>query len=81
MIFLAGVSRELAPLGAGFLVIGMIGLFIPTIAVQVRRFHDQGKSGWFALFNLIPYVGVVVVTIFMLLEGTKGDNKYGPDPV
>ena len=62
------------------LVLGALGFFIPSLAVQVRRFHDQDKSGWFALFNLIPYVGVLIVLILMLIDGTPGDNRFGPDP-
>lgn len=62
------------------LAIATLGLFIPHLAVQVRRFHDQDKSGWFALLNLIPYVGPLVAYIFMFLPGTAGDNRYGPDP-
>jgi len=62
------------------IVLGLIGLFIPQLAVQARRFHDQDRSGWLVLINLIPYVGAVAVLIVMLLEGTKGENRFGPDP-
>lgn len=61
--------------------IALLGLTIPLIAVQVRRFHDQDKSGLLALINLIPYAGAIVVLVFMLLEGTPGENKFGPDPL
>ena len=57
-----------------------IALVIPSVAVQVRRFHDQDKSGWFALLGLIPYVGGLIILVFMLIEGTGGPNEYGPDP-
>lgn len=57
-----------------------LGLIIPNIAVTVRRFHDQDKSGWFILLNFIPYVGGLVVLVFMCLEGTRGANRYGDDP-
>ncbi len=57
-----------------------LALLIPSIAVQVRRFHDQDKSGWFVLLNLIPYIGGIIVLVFMCLEGTRGPNRYGPDP-
>lgn len=67
-------------LGLGLLALGFLGALIPLIAVQVRRFHDQGKSGWFALLNLIPYIGILVILIFMLTEGEVGDNQFGPDP-
>ena len=57
-----------------------LATFIPNLAVQVRRFHDQDKSGWLVLLNLIPYLGSLIVLIFMLLDGTSGPNQYGPDP-
>lgn len=64
----------------GLLVLAFVGLFVPLLAVQVRRFHDQDRSGWLVLLNLIPYIGFVIVFIMMLLEGTRGDNRFGPDP-
>ena len=57
-----------------------LGILIPSIAVQVRRFHDQGKSGWFVLLGFIPLVGGLIVLVFMCLEGDQGPNEYGPDP-
>lgn len=56
-----------------------IGTFIPAIAVQVRRFHDQDKTGWLWLLNFVPFGGFVVL-VFMCIEGTPGENRYGPDP-
>jgi uncharacterized membrane protein YhaH (DUF805 family) len=50
-----------------------LAIIIPTIAVGVRRMHDTEHSGWWLL---VPIVNLV----FALTEGTKGDNKYGPDP-
>jgi uncharacterized membrane protein YhaH (DUF805 family) len=74
------ITGTIAPmclvLGALFL----LGSLIPMIAVTVRRFHDQDKTGWFYLMNFIPYVGGLVVFIFMCIEGTVGSNQYGPDP-
>ncbi len=63
-------------------VLGLVylAILIPAIAVQVRRFHDQDKSGWFVLMNFIPYVGGIIVLVFMCLEGTRGANRFGPDP-
>ncbi|QJQ33412.1 DUF805 domain-containing protein [Sphingomonas lacunae] len=58
----------------------LLACIVPGIAVQVRRFHDQDKSGWFVLLGFIPIVGGLIVLIFMFLEGTKGPNQYGPDP-
>lgn len=63
-----------------FAIVALGGL-VPFIAVQVRRFHDQNRSGLLALANLIPYVGGIGVYICMLIPGTDGDNQYGPDPL
>lgn len=68
--------------GPFMIIIGLFALavFVPALAVQVRRFHDQDKSGWFVLLNFIPYVGGLIVLVFMFLEGTRGPNRFGPDP-
>ena len=70
------VAGAYGPLTAIFL----LGIIVPSIAVQVRRFHDQDKSGWFVLLALIPFLGGLIVLVFMCLEGTKGPNRFGPDP-
>jgi uncharacterized membrane protein YhaH (DUF805 family) len=67
-------------LGAGLLVIYALAILVPSLAVQVRRFHDQDKSGWFILLGFIPAVGGLIVLVFMCLPGTPGSNQYGPDP-
>ncbi len=77
------VDAEPSPLfWVGFSVAGIFWLasLVPSIAVTVRRFHDQDKSGWLYLLNFIPYIGGLVVLVFMCLEGTRGPNQYGPDP-
>jgi len=58
----------------------MLGLFIPSLAVSVRRLHDTNRSGWWVLIAFIPFLGALVLLVFMLLAGTAGDNRFGPDP-
>jgi uncharacterized membrane protein YhaH (DUF805 family) len=53
---------------------------IPTMAVSVRRLHDTERSGWFLLLSLIPLIGPIVLLVFYAVEGTPGQNSYGPDP-
>ena len=62
------------------LVIFAIASFVPSLAVQIRRLHDQDKSGWFWLINFIPYVGGIIFLVLMCLSGTKGPNRFGDDP-
>ena len=68
--------------GTGGLVQNLFTLFsfIPSLAVSVRRLHDQDRSGWLLLLVLIPVLGWFALLVLMCLEGTKGDNSYGPDP-
>ena len=71
--------------GSGMILIVLVGLFlvvsiVPGIAVQVRRLHDQDKSGWLILLSFIPYIGGIILLVLMLIDGTPGANRYGPDP-
>jgi uncharacterized membrane protein YhaH (DUF805 family) len=75
-----GEFGPLAIVGFVLLILWVLGTFIPNLAVQIRRFHDQDKSGWFVCLGLIPYLGGLIIFVFMLLEGTVGDNRFGPDP-
>ena len=66
--------------GILLLVLLYLAVFIPLLAVQVRRFHDQDLSGWFVLLGFIPYVGGLILLVFMCIDGTPGPNRFGPDP-
>tara|TARA_B100001989_G_scaffold134802_1_gene95459 strand:- start:252 stop:653 length:402 start_codon:yes stop_codon:yes gene_type:complete len=84
--FMAGdlinlMNIEWVPVVLGFsIIIYFLIHLIPSIAVTVRRLHDTGKSGWLYLLTIIPYIGSLIIFIFTVIEGDKGDNKYGPDP-
>lgn len=56
-----------------------LAFLIPLLAVGSRRLHDRGQSGWMQLLLLVP-CGNIVLIIFWILEGTPGDNPYGPKP-
>jgi uncharacterized membrane protein YhaH (DUF805 family) len=58
-------------------VIVLLALVVPLIAVGCRRLHDRGQSGWLQLLLLVP-CGNLVLLVFWALEGTPGDNAYGP---
>jgi uncharacterized membrane protein YhaH (DUF805 family) len=61
-------------------IIFVIALYIPLLAVGSRRLHDRGQSGWLQLLLLVP-CGNIVLIVFWVMEGTPGDNMYGPKPV
>lgn len=49
------------------LVLYELATFIPLLALMVRRLHDSNKSGWFVLLSLIPFVGSIIMIIFMCM--------------
>ena len=111
----------LGALGVGAIFIGLfwLAIIIPTIAVQVRRLHDQDRSGWWLgayyllyvlymvmsfgtvlgaagtadpsqispsgligtmVIGLAFFIYSIVLLVFFCLPGTKGSNRFGPDP-
>lgn len=48
----------------------IVPLWLPQIAVGVRRMHDLGKSGWFLL---IPIYNLIL----LCTAGNPSPNKYG----
>lgn len=57
-----------------------LAILLPMLFVTVRRLHDVGRSGWWMLISLIPLAGLVLL-YWMIIEGDKGDNAYGPHPL
>jgi uncharacterized membrane protein YhaH (DUF805 family) len=55
-------------------------VLLPSLSVFIRRLHDTDHSGWWYFFNLIPLVGAIVLFVFTLTEGTRGENRFGNDP-
>ena len=68
--------------------ISFVVLVLCGWAVQVRRCHDLGWSGWlvFVMFavSFIPFVGWIGSLIFIIclgvMDGQPFTNQYGPDP-
>lgn len=54
-------------------------VFLPGLAVMVRRLHDVGKSGWFLLIAF-TVIGIFWLIYLSFKEGDQGTNEYGPDP-
>jgi len=56
----------------------LVGLFLPTNAVTVRRLHDIDRSAWWLLIGGVPLIGWLVLMIFYVKRGSPGSNSYGP---
>ncbi len=56
-------------------------LLVPGIALQVRRLHDIGKTGWWFFLNFIPLLGQIVLIVFSCFRGHADTNRYGDNPL
>lgn len=78
-----GLPGERGLAGSAVLVVLLAyvaAMLIPQVSVEVRRFHDQGKSGWNWLWRFAPFGGLIIL-YFMVQPGTAGANEYGQDPL
>ena len=57
-----------------------VAVFLPGLAVNIRRLHDIGKSGWWYLIYLIPIIGAIWLTVLMCLDSEPGENQWGENP-
>ena len=55
-------------------------ILLPNLAVNVRRLHDVGKSGWMILLAFLPVVGWIWLFVLLVTDSQPGDNQYGPNP-
>ena len=53
-----------------------------ALAIYTKRWHDRDKSGWWSLILLVPAIGFIWLIVECgILEGTRGPNRFGPDPL
>lgn len=57
-----------------------IAVFLPSLAVGVRRLHDTGRSGLWLLISFIPLIGLIVLLVFFCEDSKDNENQYGPNP-
>ena len=63
------------------IIISLLFLY-PALAVYTKRWHDRGKSGWWTLILLVPFIGFIWFLVECgFLRGTEGPNQYGNDPL
>ena len=75
------LDRFIANGGGG--IVGLIWIFatiVPALAVLIRRLHDTGRTGLWALVGFVPFVGAIVLLVFTVSDSSNGENKYGTSP-
>ncbi len=80
-VVLGFISEKLVFIPSILMMVFALGILVPSIAVGVRRMHDTGRSGWWVLTVLIPFVGGIVYLILCVLPSQPEENIYGPSPV
>ena len=68
------------PAGLIFSLLVSLALLLPYLAAAVRRLHDTGKSGGYLFIALIPFVGTIILLVWLATEGQPGANQYGEPP-
>src|SRR5688500_1499893 len=74
MMMAAADPNAVAAAGGGVLILGAIYLiyilavFIPSLAVAVRRLHDTDRTGWWILAPLAPYLLVIVAGLMAVSD-------------
>jgi len=61
------------------IIFGGLALYsiIPILCLEVRRLHDIGKSGWWYWVGLVPWVGGLILFVFMVLPSRNTpDNPW-----
>ena len=74
-----GTDYEGAASGGLVNTVASLVLFLPSLAVGVRRLHDTDRSGWWILIGLIPIIGWILLIVWFCTD-SKPDNQYGPNP-
>jgi uncharacterized membrane protein YhaH (DUF805 family) len=56
----------------------VLASIIPAILVDIKRWHDRDKSGWWMLITLVPIIGSIWLLIELgFLKGIPGPNRFG----
>ncbi len=58
-------------------VIIAIGIHVSSV---VRRFHDQGKSGWSYFLLMIPFLNILIFIRLFLGSNNGSSNEHGQCP-
>ncbi len=69
------------PYGYAYALFALASIYF-GLALYTKRWHDRDKSGWWTLIVLVPFIGGIWLIVELgILEGTRGANRFGPDPL
>ncbi|KQY90269.1 DUF805 domain-containing protein [Pelomonas sp. Root1444] len=70
-LFLIGLYIVVSRLSTVAYWVVVLATFLPSLASAVRRLHDTGRSGWWLLLNLVPFIGFIIVLVLLAQESKE----------
>lgn len=72
------VAEAVSPV-AGMLVnlVYYLSICIPSFCLTARRLHDTNRSNWNMLWILLPFVGVIILLVYLCQHGDAKTNNFG----
>jgi uncharacterized membrane protein YhaH (DUF805 family) len=80
MLFLFLANLVIGMLGDVISVLFSLATLLPSLAAGTRRLHDTNRSGWWQLLWIVPFIGWIVVIVFLARRGEDGENRFGAAP-
>jgi uncharacterized membrane protein YhaH (DUF805 family) len=79
LVFIAASIIDAAINTQVLAVLAVLALFLPSLAVLVRRLHDTDRSGWWVFISFVPFIGYIVLIVFACTDSSP-TNRWGDGP-
>lgn len=63
-------------IGVALWVLWGLAVLVPSLALIWRRMHDTNRAGAFALLWFVPFVGGIIVIVFLLLPSDPAGARF-----
>lgn len=81
VLFILVVQIVLRLLSPALAYVFDLAVFLPNVAVGIRRLHDTDRAGMWLLLSLVPVIGWIVLLLWFSQKSDPGENRFGPPPL
>ena len=75
--FVAGLIAGITQIDISFIPgLYTLATIVPLLAMYVRRLHDINKSGWWVCISFVPFVGSIILLVFLCSASVNENNQY-----
>lgn len=78
-MMIAAALRGTAGTLLGYLINFVV--FVLALMLTIRRLHDLNRPTWWCIGTFIPILNFALGCYALFFAGTRGSNRYGPDPL